>query len=39
MEGPALLLVIYSNAKGMLGFLTSPPFAFEYSRLMQKVSL
>ena len=25
MEGPALLLVIYSNAKGML---TSIPFAF-----------
>lgn len=36
MEGPALLLVIYSNAKGML---TSIPFAFEYSRMMQKVSL
>lgn len=28
MEGPALLLVIYSNAKGML---VSIPFAFEYS--------
>ena len=36
MEGPALLLVIYSIAMGML---TSIPFAFEYSRLMQKVSL
>lgn len=36
MEGPALLLVIYSNAKGML---TSIPLPFEYSRLMQKVSL
>ena len=36
MEGLALLLVIYSNAMGML---TSIPVAFEYSRLMQKVSL
>lgn len=36
MEGPALLLVIYSKAKRML---VSILFAFEYSRLMQKVSL
>ena len=36
MEGPALLLVIYSNAKRML---VSILLAFEYSRLMQKVSL
>ena len=36
MEGPTLLLVIYSNSKRML---VSILFAFEYSRLMQKVSL